>query len=155
VEAFWIDLSRLVRKWTEAGESVVIMVDWNNDVRGGARKYMAELVMREVFTELHGQDGPRTYNRGSTPIDGIFMTQDLYIIQGVYMPFDKGIGSDHQCIWIDILIRVLMGQDLEQPRKFAAQRLKYDDPRVMNKYFKHYDQYIKKRKLQERIRALA
>jgi hypothetical protein len=47
---------------------------------------MADLGMREVITEFHGDAGPRTYNRGSKSIDGIFMTQDLYIVQGGYMP---------------------------------------------------------------------
>jgi hypothetical protein len=75
VDAFWTDLSRLVRKWTEAGESVVLLADWNTDVRGEKTwKYMANLGMREVITEFHGDEGPHTYNRGSNPIDGIFMT---------------------------------------------------------------------------------
>jgi hypothetical protein len=40
---------------------------------------MADIGMREIITEFHGDAGPCTYNRGSKPIDGIFMTQDLYI----------------------------------------------------------------------------
>jgi hypothetical protein len=69
------------------------------------------------------------------------MTHDLYIFQGAYVPFGMGIGSDHRFLWLDIGTRVLMGQDLEQPRKFAARRLKCDDPRVSNKYIKHYEHY--------------
>jgi hypothetical protein len=91
-----------MRKWTEADESVVVLADWNADVRGeNTRKYMADLGMREVITEFHGDAGPRTHNRGSKPIYGIFMTQDLYIVQGGYMPFGMGIGSDHRCLWLD------------------------------------------------------
>jgi hypothetical protein len=48
-----------------------------------------------------------------------------------------------------------MGKDLDQSRKFAAQRLKYDDPRVRNKYSKHHTQYIEKKQLRERSRKLA
>jgi hypothetical protein len=48
-----------------------------------------------------------------------------------------------------------MGHDLEQSRKFAARRLKCDDPRVRNKYIKHYEQYIEKKQLRERSRKLA
>jgi hypothetical protein len=44
---------------------------------------------------------------------------------------------------------------LGQSRKFAARRLKYDDPRVRNKYIKHYEQYIEKKKLRERNHKLA
>jgi hypothetical protein len=99
VDAFWKDLSGLIQKWTEAGESVVLLAD----VRGEkTRKYMADISMREIIMEFHGDKGPRTYNRGSNPIDEIFMTQDLYIVQGGYMHFGMGIGSDHRCLWIDI-----------------------------------------------------
>jgi hypothetical protein len=88
MDAFWTDFLRLEQKWTEAGENVVLLADWNADVRGEkTQKYMADLGMREVITEFHGDEGPCTYNRGSKPIDGIFMTQDMYIVQGGYMPF--------------------------------------------------------------------
>jgi hypothetical protein len=55
-------------------------------------------------------------------------------------------------LWLDIRTRVLMGQDLEQPRKFAARQLKCDNPRVRNKYYEHY---IDKKQLHERIHRLA
>jgi hypothetical protein len=97
VDAFWTELSRLVRKWTEADESVVLLENWNADVRGEkTQKYMADLCMREVIMEFHGDEGPRTYNRGSKPIDGIFMTHDLYMVQGGYMHFGMGIGIDYR-----------------------------------------------------------
>jgi hypothetical protein len=135
---------------------MVVLADWNTDVRGEKiRKYMADLGMREVIMECHGDEGPRTYNRGSKPIEGIFMTQDLYIVQGGYMHFGMGIGSDHRCLWIDIRTQVLMGQDLEQSRKFTARWLKCDDPIVRNKYIKYCEQYVEKKKLRERIRKLA
>jgi hypothetical protein len=56
---------------------------------------MADLSMREVITEFYGTKGRHTYYRVSNPIDGIFMTHDLYIVQGGYMPFGMGIVSDH------------------------------------------------------------
>jgi hypothetical protein len=141
VDVFWIDLSRLIRKWTEAGESVVLLEDWNTDVRGEkTRKFMVDLGMTEVITEFHGDAGPHAYNRGSKPIYGIFMTQDLYIFQCGYMPFGTGIGSDHRCLWIDIR---------------EARRFKCDDPKVRNRYIKHYEQYIEKKQLLDRSRKLA
>jgi hypothetical protein len=101
VDAFWTDLSRPIRKWTEAGEIFVLLADWNVDVRGEkTHKYMADIGMREVITEFHGDAGPRTYNKVSKAIDGIFMTQDLYIVQGGYMPFGMVLGSDHRCLWL-------------------------------------------------------
>jgi hypothetical protein len=50
---------------------------------------------------------------------------------------------------------IIAGQDLEQSRKFVARPLKCDDPRVRNKYIKHYEQYIEKKKFRERSRKLA
>jgi hypothetical protein len=159
IPAMWVHSGQTSHDWYESGlkqASVVLLADWNVDVRGEkTRKYMADLGMREVITEFHGDAGPCTYNRGSNPIDGIFMTQDLYIVQGRYMPFGMGIGSDHRCLWLDIRTMVLMGQELEQSRKFAARWLKCDDPRVRNKYMQHYEQYIEKKQLRERIRKLA
>jgi hypothetical protein len=85
---------------------VVLLADWNADVRGKKTwKYTADIGMREVITEFHEDEGPHTYTRGSNPIDGIFMTHDLYIIQGRYMPFGMGIGSDHRLmisIWVKV-----------------------------------------------------
>jgi hypothetical protein len=34
VDEFWTDLSRLIRKWTEAGESVVLLSYWNAYAKG-------------------------------------------------------------------------------------------------------------------------
>jgi hypothetical protein len=90
---------------------VVLLADWNTDVRGEKTLNMADIGMREGISEFHGDEGPCTYNRGSNPIDVIFMTQDLYIVQGEYMPFGMGIGSDHRCLWLHIRTRVFMGQD--------------------------------------------
>jgi hypothetical protein len=70
------------------------------------------------------------------------------------MHFGMGIGSDHRCLWIEIRTRVLIGQELEQSRKFAARWLKCDDPIVRNKYINHYGQYIEKKQLRERSRKL-
>jgi hypothetical protein len=65
---------------------VVLLADWNADVRG-EKTPKVDLGTRGVITEFHGYEGPRTYNRGSTPIDGIFMTHDLYLIQArVFIP---------------------------------------------------------------------
>jgi replicative DNA helicase len=44
---------------------------------------------------------------------------------------------------------------LEKSRNFAARRLKCDDPRVRNKYIQHYERYIEKKQLRERICKLA
>jgi hypothetical protein len=55
VDAFWTDLSRPIRKWTEAGKSEVLLSDWNMDVRGEkTQKCMPDIGTREEITEFHG-----------------------------------------------------------------------------------------------------
>jgi hypothetical protein len=84
VDALWKDLSRLIRKCTESGKIVVLLADWNADTRGEkTQKYMADFGTREVIREFHGEAGPRTCNRGSKPIDGIFMAQ-VYSTRRIY-----------------------------------------------------------------------
>jgi hypothetical protein len=63
---------------------------------------------------------PCTYNRESKHIDGIFMTPDLYMVLGRYMHFGMCIGSDHRRLWLDMRTILLMGQELEQSRKFTV-----------------------------------
>jgi hypothetical protein len=103
--------------------------------------------IRIKYDRLHGDDALRMNNRGSAPIDGIFMTRDHYILQGGYPPFRKGIGSEHISLWIDIRAIVLMGQDLEPPSKFSAQQLKCDDPHIRNTYITHYEKFIKDKQI--------
>jgi hypothetical protein len=71
------------------------------------------------------------------------------------MPFGMGIVSDHRFLWLEIGRQVWMGQDLEQPSKFAARWFKCDDPRVRNIYIKHYKKYIEKKQLSERFKAIS
>jgi len=59
-------------------------------------------------TTQHGQDAPNTHNRGSAPIDGIFMPAQLIPnIRSGYLAFGEGIPSDHRLIWVDIPVAAL------------------------------------------------
>jgi hypothetical protein len=54
--------------------------------------------MREAILEWHGTNAPHTYNRGSVPIDGIFLSHDLIIMGGGYLPLGKGQSIYHWCL---------------------------------------------------------
>jgi hypothetical protein len=111
---------------------------------------MGEVVMRESILERHGTNAPQTYNRGTVPIDGIFLSHDLTSVGVGYLPFGKGLLIDQQCLWIDIKVHVLMGKDMEPSKKFAPRRLKCDDPRIRNKYLSEYKMYIEGRDIEGR-----
>jgi hypothetical protein len=42
-KAFWEDLKTAIKLWIEAGDQLVVMGDWNEDVRDVQRKYLGPL----------------------------------------------------------------------------------------------------------------
>jgi hypothetical protein len=97
------DLVAEVVKWLETGDQLVIGGDVNEDVQTcGLSQSLKGLGLLEILTETHGLDGPSTYNRGSAPIDGIFVSPSL---QGIWCGYDK-FEWDHRLLWIDIPMTV-------------------------------------------------
>ena len=120
-KAFWEDLLVNVRMWLEAGDQIILTGDWNEDVNAVQRKYFAPLGIREVLLEKYGP-APNTFEFGSKPIDGIFMSSTLEIQQGGYLPFGEGVDSDHRSLWVDISYTDAFGHNTPIPR-MQARRL--------------------------------
>ena len=66
--------------------------------------------MREVLLERHGRTAPATYNKGSAPIDGVFVTSTIQITKGGYLGNGEGVG-DHRCRWIDLEFATAFGHE--------------------------------------------
>ena len=64
------------KEWMTAGDQIVLALDVNDDVRfNPIRAKMQAIGLHEIITMTHDPDkaiAPRTYERGSRPIDGIF-----------------------------------------------------------------------------------
>ena len=95
--AFWDDLCTAIETWSVMGDQIVLTGDWNEDVRSDTMiKRMVALGLREVLMEKHGgNDAPATGDRGSKPIDGVFVSLSLDIEQGGYLAFGMGCPSNH------------------------------------------------------------
>ena len=68
--------------------------------------------MQEVILDRHGTNAPATYIEGSLPIDGIFATAAVNIVQGGYTSFADGVQgqrTDHRCLWVDIALTEVFG----------------------------------------------
>jgi len=73
---------------------------------------------------------PPTHNRGSKPIDGIFITPGLLGHPCGYLGGLEAIAGDHQCLWIDIPEAWVFGDTSPMGSPAKARQLKSDDPRT-------------------------
>jgi len=65
--------------------------------------FFAELNLTEAITAITDQPPTATHNRGTNPIDGIYVSMDLLSsITGGYLAFETVIPSDHRALWIDV-----------------------------------------------------
>jgi hypothetical protein len=91
VDAFWTDLTRSIRKWRDVGESIILLAECNSDGRSHTMVH-ALMEIRKAIIEMSGTNAPPpTYNHGSVPIDGIFLSHNLPIVGGGYLPFGEDL----------------------------------------------------------------
>jgi len=91
------DLSAQVEQWTAEGDTVIILADINDDIRTDPiTSAFRQMGLLDAITSQHGNLSPNTHNRGSTPIDGIYIPPTLlpHVTSG-YLAFGEGIPSDH------------------------------------------------------------
>jgi hypothetical protein len=156
-DAFWEDLSIEIQPWVEgmplrgmedvrnsqayqAGrEHVIVALDMNEDVRAhSAVKTLRQLGLTEIITHRHGLEAPGTCSRGSTPIDGIFVSAGLLDSDCGYLP----VAHDHRRLWIDINIEQIFGAEADISPRFKPQRLNNSDRRSRDKYIKDLAQLL-------------
>jgi len=98
------DLCAEISKWQNDGESVIITMDLNDDVRDlTIVREFHKLGLVELLTTLHSSTPPATHQRGSKPIDGFFVPAHLaHLCRGGNLSFGDGVASDHRAVWLDI-----------------------------------------------------
>ena len=113
IQIFDTDLLTLVDGFLEDKFQVGIMGDFNIPLQGLSyleQELKARGITDAIQTNYGYGDAPNTQVRGSKPINAIFMSETLEIIQGGY---DKGRPdiSDHRMIWADIAMDPFLGAD--------------------------------------------
>ena len=106
---FWKDLWEQIDTWLDQGENLIVGGDWNTDVRQETflQPFKERNLLPAVITK-HGDKGPETYNRGSNPIDEIFVSSSLVIQKAGYLEHGEGAG-DHRPIWIEVTKQSALG----------------------------------------------
>ena len=107
-EAFRSDLTAQLQEWQAKGELLVIMMDVNDDLRDGiTHRWLTESMglINCLHTRHSTLQPPSTYSRNfrNKPIDGCYISPELSIQRGGFLPFRDGIG-DHRILYIDVVI---------------------------------------------------
>jgi hypothetical protein len=104
--AFYEDLGKEIKKWSEEGDQIIVGIDANEDVREGQTKeFFNKLNMYESILSNHSDLNPQSTNSkslSSRPIDGIFVSLSLTASASGYMAFGDGCQSDHRVLWIEL-----------------------------------------------------
>ena len=151
-----LDLQKEILEWKELGESIVVIGDWNEDIRGERLvEFKDRLGLHDVMLERLGDtvDPPNTYQRGSKPIDTILCTRGIVVEQAGYLPFGEGVG-DHRALFIDVTIASTLGVNFPPDKATRAQRLKVQDPRIVKKYVTYLNQFFKRHTLLDQSKLL-
>jgi hypothetical protein len=93
-----------MRQWRWAGERLILCLDANKNIYLGklGRELMDlhGLGMKEVMGEFTTRQLGTTYFRGSMPIDAVWATSDVAVVNACVMPVGYGVG-DHRLFVMD------------------------------------------------------
>jgi len=96
-QAILDDLAKEITLWQEAGKTVIIAADFNDDICSNfLRRFYLQFSLSDVCSTLHGSALPATHNCGTLPIDSIFAPAALIpMCHAGYLAFSEGVLSDH------------------------------------------------------------
>ena len=154
IEAFWHDLQQQLRIWVDAGENLIVSGDWNKNVVGEEIKgFMSCCGLKEAITYRHGSNPPSTYHRGSSSIDGIFVSRNFLGVDGGYLEYGDAPG-DHRGLWIDIPQSTFLGYKMPNvpPKKIRHLQCKHSGSTA--KYRKKVHEAFLKQNVYGRILAI-
>ena len=153
-ELFQRDLITSVRTWRREGERLIIFVDFNEHALTGKlpRLLQAEGLV-EATNSRWGTGEPATFCRGSIPIDGVYITQDLEVTSLVLLPFNESIG-DHRSTIVDISTRSAVGEQQYRIVRPEARRLSTRNKKATKKYLEYVTKAFSKHNLADKLTKL-
>ena len=146
----WFDgLAQLIQKKMKEGHEIILMADANDNVKSSAiRSWATKIGLEEAVSKTTSKDIP-THQRGSKPIDGIFLSHSLTSSKAGYLPFGE-FQSDHRALWVDIHQDLLLGFKLPPIISPNARRLQCNVPHICQQWIQLYLQFLNQHHLIER-----
>jgi len=157
---FCDQLCAVIQARLEAGDSVILGMDHNEDVRTGllGTRLKAMGLIDAILTKHSTQSPPVTFNRNTsrTPIDDIWVSANVDIIRAGYCPFGgaEGMRSDHRMLWIEVDNSSILGKYLPSASSTPRSGLRSDDPRARKRYTKKVHQEYVRREVPKLAKSL-
>jgi len=155
LKLFRRDLEALLKKHREAGDKIILFMDHNENIYSDPLgKMLADpegMAMKEAIYDFTEEKLGATFFRGSRPIDGLWVTQDIDISNACVMPVGYGVG-DHRLFVIDIPLICLVGEDPIKVVPASARRLNCRLPYCEENYIEDLEGNIIQHRLIERLK---
>ena len=149
----WIeDLRKVVIEKQNEGCRVILTGDYNENVanpRSGICKLCNDLGMREVLTEKYGA-APNTHERGTDPIEGIFISEGMNIVKGGYILFEESL-SDLRWLFIDLDESEIVGESMEARARPIQRKVIAKIPSVKEKFNFELERQVSFHNLLEKV----
>ena len=153
-----VDLLEQLRTWKKQGDQMVVMMDANNhNLTGsfgkaiGSQKW--DTGLEEVSHRVWGDVTPNTYIRGREPVDWVWASSTLEIVDFKILPFQSSVG-DHRGMVFDIMMRSLLGRYEAQVVKAGCRRLISSNQGSLSRYNAIFEDQVRRHKLKERLDQL-
>jgi exonuclease III len=151
---FLSDLKALLESWKSAGKRIVVMLDANEDVyRGDIGRCLTDengLDLVEAVSRTCGKKLSATHFRGSKPIDAVWVSKELEVINAAAMPIGYGVG-DHRMFVLDITTKSMVGFNPQPVKHPKARRLNSKIPRARHAYNRRYKKLLSKHRLTKKL----
>jgi hypothetical protein len=151
---FLSDLTSLLKKWKDEGKRIIVCMDANENVYKGiigrTLTDAAGLDMQETVLATNGTPLTATHFRGTRPIDAIWATKDLEVVNACALPVGFGVG-DHRMFVVDFTLKSMVGEDPKIIAHPQARRLNSRIPSCHRKYIQIFESLIAKHRLIDKL----
>ena len=154
-EAFLRDLQKELQQLELAVDCLVFMLDANCDVQQGSlRKIMDKLNLCDAVLSHHSNTpAPATHQNGSVPIDAIFISDELPVVQASWLSWFNSL-DNHRGGLVDIPWKVLVGEDVHWIVWPQAWQLTCGLPHIRERYICYLTQHFQWHQLLQKLYQL-
>ncbi len=151
---FRVHLLDQLAKWRTAGDRIILFLDhikhMYNGPLGWALANTSGLALQEAVLQHTGKRTGATFFQESKPIDGLWVSSNVKIVNACIMPFGYGV-RDYCMFMLDITLESLIGK---RPTKIvhpALQRLNSNIPHCAAAYNKSLEENIARHRLIKKL----